>query len=97
MPKIGTFAFTTNEVTIAVRNTLDLANRVQASMTKDTPPKERARLAAIITALTNVRKAANQINCPNPFYGFYTVDVDKLAAAGATPSKSKAKAGKKKK
>jgi hypothetical protein len=72
------FAFTTNQLTIEIRNTLELAQKVKNAMAKDAPQKEKDRINTIVTALIGVRTAANKVICPNPYYGFYTVDEKKL-------------------
>jgi hypothetical protein len=72
------FAFSTNPITIALRDTQDLAERVRDAMTAETPQSERDQINAIIKAIEATRAAAIKIDCPNPNYGIYTVDVDKL-------------------
>jgi hypothetical protein len=72
------FAFTTNQLTIEIRNTLELAQKVKNAMAKDAPKEEKNRIKKIVNALIGVRVAANLVKCPNPYYGFYTVDEKKL-------------------
>ena len=72
------FAFTTNQLTIEIRNTLELAQKVKNAMAREAPQREKDRINSVVAALIGVRKAANAVNCPNPYYGFYTVDEDKL-------------------
>jgi hypothetical protein len=85
MPNEAKFAFTTNEITIALRNTQELAERVRDAMTANTTKAEREQIDRIIGAIAATREAALDIECPNPYYGFYTVDMDVLFGSGDGP------------
>lgn len=77
------FAFSTNEVTLAIRKVTDLALHVQRSLHETASQTERDRIQAIIDSLVDVRTANNAIECPQPFFGFYTVDKSAIAKFGA--------------
>jgi glycerol-3-phosphate O-acyltransferase len=72
------FALTTNALTREITNSLELATRVQQALHATAPPDEQAEIQRIITALQNVAVAAQDVNCPNPFYTIYTIDRDKF-------------------
>ncbi len=74
------FAFSTSGLTAEIRKTTQLAQHVKASLHASATPVERQRLDAIIQALNGVRQAALGVYCPNPYYGFYTVDQDAIKA-----------------
>jgi hypothetical protein len=72
------FAFTTNALHREIANALNLATRVQRALHEDAPEHEKMKLEAIIKALEGVVVAASGVECPNPFFSFFTVDKDKL-------------------
>ena len=74
------FAFSTSGLTVEIRKTAELARHVKNSLHADATPAERQRIDAIIQALNGVRQAAVNVYCPNPYYGFYTVDQDAIKA-----------------
>ena len=72
------FALTTNALTREITNSLELATRVRNALHQTSSPEEQAEIQRIITALQNVAVAAQDVNCPNPFYTVFSIDETKF-------------------
>lgn len=89
------FAFSTSGLTAEIQKTSDLARHVKDSLHADATPEERNRIDRIVAALSVVRDAAIDVHCPNPYYGFYTVDEDAIKSWPPGGAKAVKKAKKK--
>ncbi len=72
--KAVSFAFSTSGLTAEIQKTSDLARHVKKSLHADATKEERQKIDNIVQALNVVRQAAINVYCPNPYFGFYTVD-----------------------
>jgi hypothetical protein len=72
------YGFSTNALDREINNALTLARRVQGALDASAPTHERENIKKIIGALEKVAEAATDVECPNPFFSFFTVDKDKL-------------------
>lgn len=93
--KAVSFAFSTSGLTAEIQKTSDLARHVKQSLHADATPDERKRIDNIVKALSVVRQAAINVYCPNPYYGFYTVDETAIKSWRPAGAKAAKKAKKK--
>jgi hypothetical protein len=73
-----TFAFTTNALDREIANALKMARRVEKALHPDAPQAEKVKIQQIVAALESVAQASTDVECPNPFFSFFTVDKEKL-------------------
>lgn len=91
--KAVSFAFSTSGLTAEIQKTIDLASHVKQSLHADATKEEHQKINNILAALKGVRNAAINVYCPNPYFGFYTVDQAAIKAwpQGVAKAAKKAK------